>query len=132
MQPSLAAIAEPRREQILKLVWLQERTAGDIAGHMPVTFGAVSQHLKVLLAAGLVAVRRDGKKRWYIANRDALGALAPALEQMWFGKLGELKRLAEAAQASIDAAAPATAHAHPPRQHPPSLRNTPRRGRDHP
>jgi DNA-binding transcriptional ArsR family regulator len=54
---ALALVAEPRRAQILRLVWFGERSAGDIAAELPVTFGAVSQHLRVLREARLVAVR---------------------------------------------------------------------------
>lgn len=133
MHAGLAAIAEPRREQIVRLVWQHERTAGDIASHFPVTFGAVSQHLKVLQAAGLVDVRIDGRKRWYIVRREAFGPLAAALEQMWFGKLGELKRLAEDEQARIDrersrAAARAAVRHVATRQHPPDTDNRHKRG----
>ncbi|MCY1059156.1 metalloregulator ArsR/SmtB family transcription factor [Nannocystis radixulma] len=110
MQP-LAALAEPRRVEILRLVWREERRAGDIAAAMPVSFGAVSQHLSVLRAAGLVTVRRAGRERWYAADHVALGPLALVLEQMWADKLGELKRLAEAEQRRLDACA-----ARPPRQ----------------
>jgi DNA-binding transcriptional ArsR family regulator len=126
----LSLISEPRREQIVKLVWLRERTAGDIAEHLPVTFGAVSQHLKVLLDAGLVSVRKDGRRRWYAANRAAFGTLAAGLEQMWFGKLLELKRLAEAEQSRIDREA-LTKLPRLTRQHPPKPRDEhrDRRGR---
>jgi DNA-binding transcriptional ArsR family regulator len=100
----LAFISQPTRQQILRLVWRSERTAGDIAAALPVTFGAVSQHLGALRKAGLVRLRRQGRIHWYAAERDAFGLLAPALEQMWFGKLGELKRLAESEQRRIDRA----------------------------
>ena len=133
VHPTFTAIAEPRREQILTLVWKRERTAGDIASHLPITFGAVSQHLKVLLAAGLVTVRSEGRKRWYMASRDALGPFAAALEQMWFGKLAELKRLAEEEQSRADrdraVKRAATGHA-PARQHPPTSSDD-RHKRDH-
>ena len=48
MIDTLAVLAEPRRQQILQLVWDEERAAGDIAANTDVTFGAVSQHLRVL------------------------------------------------------------------------------------
>lgn len=130
VKPSLALIAEPRREQIVKLVWMTERTAGDIAERLPVTFGAVSQHLRVLLDAGLIDVRPDGRHRWYSANRAAFGAFADGLEQMWFGKLGELKRLAETEQRRLDREAK-SGHPRAMRQHPPKPRDEPRdrRGR---
>jgi DNA-binding transcriptional ArsR family regulator len=58
----LAAIASPRRREILRLVWDRELSAGDIARSMPdVTFGAVSLQLRSLADAGLVDVRADGR-----------------------------------------------------------------------
>lgn len=90
------AVAEPRRREILRLVWDTERSAGDIAAHFDVTFGAVSQHLGVLRRAGLVSVRKDGTRRLYVANREALGPLAPWLESMWAGQVDRLAALAEA------------------------------------
>ena len=50
----LSAIASPRRREILRLVWKNERSAGDIARAMPdVTFGAVSLQLRALKQANL-------------------------------------------------------------------------------
>ena len=96
---ALQAIAEPRRGEILRLVWNAERTAGEIAAVMPVTFGAVSQHLRVLRESGAVRVRPDGRKRWYRADREALGPLAVMLEALWASHLNQLKTLAEAEEA---------------------------------
>ncbi len=96
MSAALAAIAEPRRREILRLVWREERSAGEIAAAMPVTFGAVSQHLRVLREAGLVVLRRDGRRRFYRADRERLGPLAAALEAMWSDALARLKEVAEA------------------------------------
>ncbi len=95
MQRALKALAAPVRREILHLVWDDERTAGDIAERFEVTFGAVSQHLKVLRDAELVAVRREGRRRWYRARRETLGPLAHALEAEWSGHLTRLKTLAE-------------------------------------
>jgi DNA-binding transcriptional ArsR family regulator len=69
---AVRVVAEPRRRDILRLVWDAERSAGEIAAHFDVTFGAISQHLSVLREAGLVAVRRDGTRRFYRADREAL------------------------------------------------------------
>jgi DNA-binding transcriptional ArsR family regulator len=93
---ALTLVAEPRRREILRLVWDRERSAGEIAEGMPVTFGAVSQHLRLLREAGLVRVRRDGRRRLYRADPEALGELAPALERMWAESLDRLARAAEA------------------------------------
>jgi DNA-binding transcriptional ArsR family regulator len=90
------ALGSPRRREILRLTWNGERAAGDIHGAMPdVTFGAVSLHLRALVEAGLVAVRADGRHRFYQARRDALAEVAPMLEAMWNDALWRLKLAAE-------------------------------------
>jgi len=86
----LQVVAEPRRREILELVWDEEMAAGDIAARSSVTFGAVSQHLAVLRDAGLVAVRREGNRRYYQADKDRLGPLRQVLEDMWSGSLDRL------------------------------------------
>ena len=92
----LAAIASPRRREILRLVWDDECRAGAIHAAMPdVTFGAVSSHLVALAKAGLVEVRAEGRQRYYRARRAALGPLGRVLEQMWGDALWRLKVLAE-------------------------------------
>ena len=110
MSSALQLLAEPTRREILRLVGEQERSAGEIARRFAVTFGAVSQHLARLLAGGLVRRRRDGKRLYYQAHREALGPLAPALEAMWGSKLDVLKRMAEAEQVTVDRAARADAN----------------------
>jgi DNA-binding transcriptional ArsR family regulator len=95
----LAAVASPRRREILRLLWNQEMTAGAIRDAMPdVTFGAVSLQLKVLLEAGLVQCEVDRQFRVYRVNREALGPVAPLLEQMWNDALWRLKLRAELAE----------------------------------
>ncbi|MEP6836369.1 MAG: helix-turn-helix domain-containing protein [Gemmatimonas sp.] len=92
----LTAIASPRRREILRLIWNEERSAGDIARAMPdVTFGAVSLQLRALKAAKLVAVRAEDKHRFYRAQPSALGPVAAILEQMWSDALWSLKLAAE-------------------------------------
>lgn len=94
--PALVALASPRRREILRLVWDQECSAGDIHTAMPdVTFGAISLQLKSLSAAGLVEVRREKQFRYYRARRDALAPVAAALEHMWNDALWTLKLAAE-------------------------------------
>ena len=96
---ALAAVASPRRREILRLVWDRERAAGDIHQAMPdVSFGAVSLQLRALSDAGLVTCRHEHRHRFYRANRDALGPVAEALEQMWDDALWRLKLQAELEQ----------------------------------
>lgn len=96
----LAAIASPRRREILRLVWDREVTAGEIGQAMPdVTLGAVSLQLKALREAGLVDGRRDGRRRWYRARRAAFGEAAQVLESMWADALDRLRVQAELEEA---------------------------------
>ncbi len=95
----LAAVASPRRQEILRLIWGRELSAGDIHAAMPdVTFGAVSLQLKSLAAAGLVGARPHGRFRYYHANREALGAIGETLVAMWDDALWRLKLSAELEQ----------------------------------
>ena len=95
----LAALASPRRLEILRLLWSGERSAGEVRAEMPdVTFGAVSLQLRALVQAGLLEVRREGRHRYYRAEPEALGPLAAALEEMWSDKLWSLKLAAELEQ----------------------------------
>lgn len=92
----LSAIASPRRQEILRLVWSRERSAGDIHAAMPdVTFGAVSMQLRALSEAGLLQARAEGRHRYYRARRDALSGVASVLERMWDDALWRLKLAAE-------------------------------------
>jgi DNA-binding transcriptional ArsR family regulator len=96
----LKAVASPRRQAILRLVWHGERSAGDIHERVgDVTFGAVSQHLKLLESAGVVVCRRAGRQRFYRATKKAFGPLRSMLETMWSDALVELKLCAEAEEA---------------------------------
>jgi DNA-binding transcriptional ArsR family regulator len=92
----LHALASPRRQEILRLVWRDEQTAGAIHRAMPdVTFGAVSLQLKGLLDAGLVEARTERRFRFYKAKREAMGPMAEMLERMWDDALWKLKLAAE-------------------------------------
>jgi len=93
---ALQVIAEPRRREILRLVWDKELSAGSIAARFDISFAAVSQHLGVLHDARLVRLRRQGRHRYYRADHSVLGDLRPALELMWGRQLDRLVDLAEA------------------------------------
>jgi DNA-binding transcriptional ArsR family regulator len=99
----LQVVVEPRRREILRLLWDRELSVGEVASRFPVSFAAVSLHLGVLREAGLVSVRPDGKRRLYRANRDALARLAPMLETMWRQDLDRLAAVAEADEPTHEA-----------------------------
>lgn len=92
---AITAIAAPRRREILRLIWDRELSAGDIAAALPVTFGAVSQHLTLLRVAGIVDVRHEGTYRYYRANQERIGPLKAVLEAYWADALDRLAVEAE-------------------------------------
>lgn len=95
----LAAVASPRRQEILRLVWDRELSAGEIHRAMPdVTFGAVSLQLRSLTQAGLVASRAESRHRFYRARPEALGPIGQMLETMWHDAMWRLKLAAELEQ----------------------------------
>jgi DNA-binding transcriptional ArsR family regulator len=104
---ALKALAEPRRRAILRLVAHQELPAGRIAGEFDVSRTAVSQHLGVLKAAGLLHERRDGTRRFYRARPEGLAGLQTFLDQMWATSLDTAKRLVEAERGINDGDQPA-------------------------
>jgi DNA-binding transcriptional ArsR family regulator len=95
MELALKAIAQPRRQEILRLVWSQERTAGDIARHFDVSRPAISKHLRVLREAGLVDERRRGTQRLYSARAESLLELRRFLDSFWDEGLRAIKQAAE-------------------------------------
>src|SRR5215212_5740917 len=97
----LQAIAEPRRREILMLIRAQELAAGDIAAHFDVTRPAISQHLQVLAAAGLVRVRKEGTRRRYQARPEGLADLRAFLETIWDDRLLHLQQAAEAEERKL-------------------------------
>jgi DNA-binding transcriptional ArsR family regulator len=91
----LKALAEPRRQQILRLVRTAPRSVGEIAEGVDVTQQAVSQHLQVLKDAGLVAVRQDGTRRLYVIRPGGLESLDQFLAELWPAGLRRLKTAVE-------------------------------------
>ncbi len=95
LDQALRAIAEPRRRDMLRLIRNIELPAGEIASRFDVTRPAISQHLKILVDAELVTVRRQGTRRLYRARPEGLAELRSYLEEFW---RDSLFRLAEAAE----------------------------------
>lgn len=94
----LHVLGAARRQELVRLCWDEEQSAGELHRALPdVTFGAVSQHLRRLVDAGALAVRRDGRRRLYRARRDVLEPVRALLEAMWGDALWQLKLRAELA-----------------------------------
>jgi DNA-binding transcriptional ArsR family regulator len=82
-QAALSALADPTRREVFEHLRSGPRAVGEIASDMPVSRPAVSQHLKVLKLAGLVADRAEGTRRVYYIDPNGLGALRRWLDQFW-------------------------------------------------
>jgi DNA-binding transcriptional ArsR family regulator len=91
----LRALADPRRQEMLRLVRDQPRSVGEIASRFDITQQAVSQHLQVLKDAGLVAVRKDGQRRLYMIRPEGLETLEAFLTELWPAGLARLKDAVE-------------------------------------
>ena len=102
MEMVLRALAEPRRQEILQLVADRELPSGEIAAHFAVSRPAISQHLQVLKAAGLVNERRVGTRHFYQARPEALAELKAFLDTFWTDALQRLALAAEAEQRRVD------------------------------
>jgi uncharacterized protein YndB with AHSA1/START domain len=96
LDDAIRALAEPRRRAILRLIQDQELPAGKIAEHFDVTRPAISQHLAVLKAAGLITERREGTRRLYRARPEGFAELGTYIEEFWHHRLERLAAEAEA------------------------------------
>ena len=82
-EQAFAALADPTRRRVFERLKSGPRPVGAIARGMPVSRPAVSQHLKALKDAGLVADRPEGTRRIYFIDPHGLGALRRWLDQFW-------------------------------------------------
>ncbi|HTZ09575.1 MAG TPA: metalloregulator ArsR/SmtB family transcription factor [Acidimicrobiales bacterium] len=104
MDAALRAIAEPHRRQILRLVADEELSAGDIAAHFALSRPAVSQHLRVLVEAGLLDQRREATRIIYRARPEGLDEVRSYLDTFWSTGLRRLRLAAESEQRAGDGA----------------------------
>lgn len=93
--PALRALGDPTRLEIFERVSRKPMAVGEIARELPISRPAVSQHLAVLKAAGLVIDRADGARRLYRVDTAGLSVLRAWLDRFWDGALGAFKAEAE-------------------------------------
>lgn len=79
----LTALADPTRRSIFERLRSGEMAVGALAKNLPVSRPAVSQHLKVLEAAGLVTARQKGTRRLYRIDPRGLEPLRRYLDSFW-------------------------------------------------
>ena len=91
----MTALADPRRQEILELLSAGPCSVAELARHLPVTRPAVSQHLKVLLDAGLVTQQSVGTRNIYRLDPEGVEVLRNHLDAMWQKALSAFKESVE-------------------------------------
>lgn len=94
-EKAFTALADPTRRLIFEKLSRGASAVVDIARNLPVTRPAVSQHLKVLVAARLVKSSRDGTRHIYDIDQGGLTAMREYLDRFWSGALSAFKDAAE-------------------------------------
>jgi DNA-binding transcriptional ArsR family regulator len=89
------ALGDGTRRAIFERLVERPRAVGELAGDLPVTRPAVSQHLRVLKNAGLVFDRAEGTRRVYAVNPAGLARLRGDLDRFWTQALAAFKTVAE-------------------------------------
>lgn len=69
---TFTAIAHPKRRQLLEFLAQEAQSVNQLAGHFEISRPAISQHLKILLDAGLVSEQRQGRERIYKIQPEPL------------------------------------------------------------
>jgi DNA-binding transcriptional ArsR family regulator len=92
-----AALGDPTRKAIFEQLVDRPQAVVELAGELPVSRPAVSQHLRVLKDAGLVVDRPVGTRRIYSASPDGLAALRADLDRFWGKTLAAYKAVVEQA-----------------------------------
>ena len=91
----LDALGDTTRRQVFELLREGPRSVGDLAGDLPVSRPAVSQHLRVLQDAGLVTHRRQGTRNLYELDSAGIVALRDWVDGFWDDALARFKAAAE-------------------------------------
>ena len=95
--PALAldALGDTTRRAIVELLASGPRSVGDLAERLPVSRPAVSQHLRRLTEAGLVAADAHGTRRIYRLEQEGIASVRTYLDEMWGVALSRFAMLAE-------------------------------------
>jgi DNA-binding transcriptional ArsR family regulator len=89
------ALGDRTRRAIFEMLRNGPLAVGEIAGELPVSRPAVSQHLRVLKEAGLVTERRNGTRRIYRVDPDGVATLRAYFDEFWNETLAAFKEAAE-------------------------------------
>jgi DNA-binding transcriptional ArsR family regulator len=94
---ALTALGDPTRRAVFECLARGPKAVGQLAIELPVSRPAVSQHLRVLKEAGLVADRAAGTRRIYQIQPQGVQAIHAYLDQMWGQALASFQAAAAAA-----------------------------------
>jgi DNA-binding transcriptional ArsR family regulator len=92
------ALGDPTRRAILELLGRGDRSVREVAEALPVSRPAVSKHLRLLKAAGLVDEERRGTRSIYHLREEGLDAVSEYLERLWGDAAARYKLLADNAK----------------------------------
>jgi DNA-binding transcriptional ArsR family regulator len=92
------ALGDPTRRAILELLGSGDRSVREVAEVLPVSRPAVSKHLRLLKAAGLVDEERRGTRSIYHLREEGLDAVREYLERLWRDAAARYKLLADNAK----------------------------------
>jgi DNA-binding transcriptional ArsR family regulator len=92
---ALIALADPTRRAIVERLAARPSAVGVLARDLPVSRPAVSQHLKVLKAAGVVTETAAGTRRIYRLDPRGIAAMRDWLEALWSAALDAFKDFAD-------------------------------------
>ena len=92
---AFSALADPTRRSIFEHLATGPRAVGELAKEFPVSRPAVSQHLRILKAAGLVVDEAAGARRLYRLDPDGIAGLRDYLDSFWKRSLTAFKAAAE-------------------------------------
>lgn len=95
-EPARSLLGGPTRRAVFELLARQPSSVADLAAQLPISRPAVSQHLRALQDAGLVACHSEGTRRIYRVNPDGLAALRAWLDNVWEQALTAFHKAAEA------------------------------------
>jgi len=91
-----AALGDPTRLQVFTLIARAPLSVAEVAGRLPVSRPAVSQHLKVLADAGLVQRDSIGTRNLYRPDPDGIATMRDFIDSLWDVGLARFKARAEA------------------------------------
>src|SRR5829696_9132387 len=94
------ALGDPTRREIFERLAARPSTVGELAVGLPVSRPAVSQHVRVLREAGMVAVRPAGTRRIYSVDPAGVAAMRAYFDRFWTQALAAFKAAAETEEGS--------------------------------